>query len=313
MTAAPPPPDTAWLPAVARWCGGLATVRGRAPLAGGYVSDTVARVDLDVAGGPATVVVKRASAGEVAAMRALAVVRGLDRPRMLATGRDEHGDWLVLPFYDGTPLAEGPDVPDDVWTALARVHAHWLGKRPRGLPVVDAVWWRSLCVERIRPAVQGASERTGDPVFADAAAALTTWAADPRVLAAIGVLPRTVVHGDAHRGNVLLGSEGATLIDWGNAKAAPAGLDLAVLRAQGATDLAPYRRAFAELTGGGPPPELIEVERWWADVYAHVSYLGFAADHLGAARVAEMIGEAAGSLEELGPALSVLGGTVTQR
>ncbi|MHA6796040.1 phosphotransferase [Pseudonocardia bannensis] len=311
MTAVPAPPDAAWLPAVARWCGAPATVRGRTPLAGGYVSDTVARVDLDVAGRSVPVVVKRASAAEVAAMRGLAVVRGLDRPRMLATGRDEHGDWLVLPFYDGTPLGEGPDVPDDVWTALARVHAHWLGKRPRGLRVVDAAWWRSLCVERIRPAVQGAAERTGDRVFADAAAALTAWARDPRVLAALGVLPRTLVHGDAHRGNVLLGSGGATLIDWGNAKVAPAGLDLAVFRAQGATHLAPYRRAFAELTGGGLPPELIEVERCWSDVYAHVGYLGFAADHLGAARVAEMIGAATRSLEELRPALAALGSAVT--
>ncbi|NMI01381.1 aminoglycoside phosphotransferase family protein [Pseudonocardia acidicola] len=302
----PVPPDAAWLPAVARWGGGPATVVGRSELAGGYVAGAVARIDLDVPGRAVTVVLKRASAVEVAAMRALAVVRGLDRPRMLATGRDEHGDWLVLPFYAGAPLAEGPAVPDELWTGLARVHAHWLGKRPRGLPVVDAAWWRALCLERILSAVREAQRRTGDPVFADAVSAVTAWAEDPRLLAALAVLPRTVVHGDAHRGNVLLGPEGATLIDWGNARAAPAGLDLAVLRAQGATDLSPYRRMVAELTRGGPRAELIEVERCWADAAVHVGYLGFAADHLGAARVAEMLDVVEQALAGLGPALAAV-------
>ncbi len=169
---------------------------------------------------------------------------------MLAAGPD----WLVLPFYDGPPLAEGPDVPDEVWTALARVHAHWLGKRPRGLPVVDAAWWRRLCVERILPHVEAARQRTGDPEFARSAAALGEWAGDERVLGALAVLPRTLVHGDAHRGNILRTPDGAVLIDWGNARVAPAGQDLAVLRAQGADDESRYRRAVRELTGRSRGP-----------------------------------------------------------
>jgi hypothetical protein len=112
-------------------------------------------------------------------------------------------------------------VPDDVWTTLARVHAHWLRRRPRGLPVVDARWWRHLCLRRILPHLVAAGERTGDAVFAGAAGALRGWVDEPR---------------DPHRGNVLGTGDGCVLIDWGNARDAPAGQDLAVLRAQRAAD-----------------------------------------------------------------------------
>ena len=94
-------------------------------------------------------------------------------------------------------------------------------------------------------------------------------------------MPRTLVHGDAHRGNIL----GDTLIDWGNARVAPAALDLATLWAQDAI----------------PPPWFAEPpgRSDWAVVQVHVQYLGFAADHLGAARVGEMIETAAAALARL--------------
>jgi len=76
------------------------------------------------------------------------------------------------------------------------------------------------------------------------------------------------------------------LIDWGNARVAPAALDRATLCAQDAM----------------PPswfPEPPAPERHWADLQVHVQYLGFAADNLGAARVAEMIDRASGARERL--------------
>ena len=113
-----------------------------------------------------------------------------------------------------------------------------------------------------------------------AESALLAWRADPAITDCLARLPRTLVHGDAHRGNVL----GDTLIDWGGARVAPAALDLATLRAQGAVP-PPW---FAE----PPGPD-------WADVHVHVQYLGFAADHLGAARVGEMIATAAAARARL--------------
>jgi hypothetical protein len=269
---------------------------GRRPLSGGYVA-AVERVDLDVGGRRAAVVLKRATPVEVAAMRAIGVVVGLARPRLLAAGPG----WLVVPFYAGPALGPDGDVPTEVWTALGRVHAHWFRRRPRIVPVVDAAWWRTMVTRHALPAVRGAGDRTGDPLFTGVAAQLERWALDPRVRAALALLPRTLVHGDAHRGNVVLAADGAVLIDWGNARLAPAGLDLATMSAQGARPGSAYRDAVGDAT---TPEELREVERWWAQAQVHVQYLGFAADHLGAARVAEMVETAARALDALGPALT---------
>jgi hypothetical protein len=274
-------------------------VTARAPLAGGYVAAAVERVDLDAGGRPASVVLKRARASEVAAMRALAVVAGVDRPRLLATGRDRYGPWLVMPFYAG-PALGGREVPAEVWDLLGRVHTHWHRKRPRGVPVVDARWWWGMVTGHALPAVRGARDRTGDARLTEIVELLEAWSTDARLRTALVLLPRTLTHGDAHRGNVLLAPGGAVLIDWGNARVAPAGLDVATLAAQGAA--APPAYAPPDLA-----PELREVERLWARVQAHVQYLGFAADHLGAARVIEMVETAARALDELGPALTGCG------
>ena len=283
-----------WLPAVGRRLGGRAVVGGRAPLAGGYGSGVVERVDLDVDGQAVPVVVKRASPAEVAAMRAVAVVEGDLAPRMLAA----EGDEIVLSFVDGTPLAEGPDVPVEAWTALARVHAHWFRKRPRGIPVVDAGWWRSLCDRTLIP-LRGALERTGEQAYAAGADLVDGWGSEPRIGAALAALPKTLCHGDAHRGNVLVDDGTARLIDWGNARVAPAGLDVATLAAQGDADPSPYYEAFAQLSGLNLPAELRAVEWAWAQVQINVGYLGFAADHLGAARAEEMLDRAGRALTRL--------------
>lgn len=251
-------------------------ILARAPLAGGYVSAGIERVDLEVAGAPVPVVVKPAGPVEVAAMRAVAVVPGVAyRPLAVVPGR------LVLPFVDAAPLGDADAVPGAVWELLARVHAHWRGKRPRGIPVVDAAWWAGL-VDRTLVAVRGGLARTGQDAFADAERALLAWRAEPVIAVALARLPRTLVHGDPHRGNVL----GDVLLDWGNARVAPAGLDLAVLRAQ----------------GGEPPPGYPEpgpLERRWAELHVHVQYLGFAADHLGPVRVGEMVATARAALADV--------------
>ena len=184
------PPDADWIPALEHWCAGSITVVSRRPLTGGYASAGVLRIDLeDVAGQSVAVVLKRANEVEIAAMRALAAVSGVERPRMIASGRDEVGVWLLIPLYPGTALRGDDDVPANVWATLAR---------------------------------------------------------DARIAAALALLPKTLVHGDAHRGNVLRCPDGGKILDWGNAKLAPPGLDLAVLRAQGAGDSACYEAGFAD-------------------------------------------------------------------
>ncbi|HZG90987.1 MAG TPA: aminoglycoside phosphotransferase family protein [Pseudonocardia sp.] len=278
------PADESWLPSVRRWVGAPVTVLGRRDLAGGYVSDAVRRVDLDADGRRLAVVVKRAGTVEIAAMRALAEVPGVPAPRLLAAGPD----WIVLPFYSGSPPADGVPVASEVFDVLGRVHTHWRDRCPPGVPVVDAGWWARLC-EWTLVAVRGGLARTGDPRFAATADALDRWRTDSRIAAALDVLPRTLCHGDPHRGNLLAGPDGTVLIDWGNARFAPAALDLAVLAAQDASP-----------PPGHPDPGPLATA--WGTLQAHVQYLGFAADHLGPARVAEMTATAVRALTTLGRA-----------
>jgi hypothetical protein len=274
-----------WLAEVGRKLGGDPQVLRRGPLAGGY-SAGAERVDLLVDGREVPVVVKPADPAEVAALRAVAVVEGARVPRLLAA------DPVVLSWVDGEPGS----FPAEAWRTLARVHRHWFRRRPRGIPVLDAALWAGLCDWTLR-ALDGARTRTGDGGYEWAAEQVRAWAHDDRIRAALAVLPRTLCHGDPHRGNVL----GGTLIDWGNAKIAPAGLDVAVVQGQSPCDPAPYRAEFPELPG-----PLAAVEREWAWAHVHVQYLGFTADHLGVERVAEMVEQAAEALARLEPALRAL-------
>jgi hypothetical protein len=83
------------------------------------------------------------------------------------------------------------------------------------------------------------------------------------------------------------------LIDWGNARVAPAGVDVAVPVEEGECSTEVYDRTFAQLAGGLDRRRAIEEP--WARLHVNVQYLGFAADHLGSARVAEMIDAASGA------------------
>lgn len=275
-----------WEDALARRLDAPVRVLERRPLTGGYVAPSVERIELDVGGRPRTVVLKRSGPAEVAAMRALAVVRGIRRGQALAVGPD----WVVLPFVDGSALTPADPFPDEIWEVLARVHAHWWRRRPRGLPVVDAAWWRGL-VDRTLTAVRGGADRGGEPEYRAAAAALERWRADPAITAALALLPRTLTHSDPHRGNVLVDAAGPVLIDWGNARIAPAEVDVAVPVAEAPCPAESYHQRFAQLTGSADT--VGAVAQPWALLHVHVQYLGFAADHLGPARVAEMIDAAA--------------------
>ncbi|MDQ4119198.1 MAG: hypothetical protein M3235_19880, partial [Actinomycetota bacterium] len=177
-------PHEAWVSALARRERRTPRIVGREPLAGGYVSGSVERVDLDDG---RSVVVKEASATEVAAMHAIAVVDGVDRPRMIAVA----GRTIVIAHHDGAVAAPDRPAPDDVWRTLALVHAHWRRNRPRGVPVVDPPWWRALC-ERVLVALRGAARRTGSDEHRAAVTAVEAWASDDRIARALAVLPRTL-------------------------------------------------------------------------------------------------------------------------
>ena len=217
-------PDDAWRRALERRLGAPVRVLGRAPLTGGYVAASVEQ------GGPRrrrAGAHRRAQGGRPGRGRGHA--RGRRGGRAAAAAGDRPG--LAGAAVRGRARRSGPPsrCPSRCGAPSPRCTRTGSGERPRGIPVVDAAWWAALC-DRTLVAVRGGLARTGEREFADAER--RCWPGGPirRSPTALARLPRTLVHGDAHRGNVL----GDTLIDWGDARVAPAALDLATLRAQGA-------------------------------------------------------------------------------
>jgi aminoglycoside phosphotransferase (APT) family kinase protein len=296
-----------WLTAVEQRYGGPVRVVESRPLGGGYVSADVRRIELDVHGAALAVVLKRTTCREVTALRALAAVPGLGGPELIAAGGDgSAAPWVLMPYYPGLPPAGERLIPSQVYDTLAQVHAWHLRRPPRGLTRVDAAFWRRLCVQVALPAVEAAARAGAHNGYEAARALLPSWAEDARMAAALRLLPVTLVHGDMHRGNILTAAGQTTVIDWGNARIAPGGLDVAVLGEQGGTGEDHYRRRLAELTGRVTPPELVEVERHWAVATGYTQYLAFAAEHLGGDRVGVMVERAARAFTLLGTALARL-------
>lgn len=137
--------------------------------------------------------------------------RGIRDPQLIRSGRDDRGDWIVLPFYDGDPAPSETAIPDNVPESLAAVHAQYLNcDPPAAVPSHDADWWRASCRQhRLR--------QLGHPSLQPVVDAVASWANHSAILAALTELPRTLLHGDVHRNNVLVDGHAGHLIDWGGA------------------------------------------------------------------------------------------------
>lgn len=119
-----------------RW-GATATARvvEREPLAGGYTSPAVERLELRIStdDGPrrCLVVRKRATAAEVVAMRVLREVSNAPAlPELLDSGDDQAGPWIVTPFYAGDLARSEAEVSVDALESLAFARA--FQRRARG-------------------------------------------------------------------------------------------------------------------------------------------------------------------------------------
>lgn len=280
------------------------TVLRRVPLAGGEVADAVERLEL--AGGE-SVLFKRTFPAEAAALRAVAAVPGAAEhaPALLDAGADERGAWIVTSFVADAETVDHAAVPEAIFAWLAGMHAHFLA-RPEALAdmrSIDAPLWESMCLEHGLGGVRAARAGSSHPVLERCAAAFEAWAVDERMAYAPTLLPRTLVHGDVHGGNVLVGSGTAVLVDWANARLGPAMVDVANCAPEGSPQLAAYLRAYERATGAPPDPRQTEIGYHWATVFVHAQYLGWAAGALGPRVVGEMLDVAEGALARLGVAL----------
>lgn len=276
------------------------TVAGH--LDGGYVSSGVDLIEVALSDGARMRLVrKRTGRNEIHALRALRDI-GLAShavPHLVATGEDTAGPWVLMPYYEGR---QPQTVPFDVFDMLAQVHVRYLGgtdMRLSGIVPIDAHWWRRMCIEVALPVIDRRHRTHPDPTLARAARALRDTRDDDHIVRAGEMLPSTLLHGDMHPGNVIVGPDGATVIDWGNARIGPAMLDIANIAEFGSPSYHRYLAACQRLTGQPPDPWHAEVGYQWARAQINTQYLGWVAQHRPPAALAHMLNERGQALRGL--------------
>jgi hypothetical protein len=250
-------------------------------MAGGAVSTLVEQVTLHLTDGrgPLDLVRKQAPALEIDGLRAAQAVRAHAPavPELVAWG----AGWLMTPLAPGAPLAWGDALPPGAVDALAILHARYHGGDglPATIPRVTRAWWQGLCLDWVDPRLREHAGRHPPPTTVRARALVSRAAGHPAVPAVLDGLAPTLVHGDVHPGNVLVGAGQATLIDWGSCRVGPAALDLASLVTAGSPELARYALAWQRHAGQPLPEAAIEVGYRWAALQIPVQYLPWAAQH----------------------------------
>ena len=105
-------------------------------------------------------------------------------------------------------------------------------------------------------------------------------------------LPKTLTHGDVHSGNIFdLGDDNHMLFDWGNARIAPAMLDLANMVEIGSDEWNTYYAAWEAAAGQSLDPEIAQLGYDWATALVNIQYLPFAITHLEPDTVQDMAGK----------------------
>jgi Ser/Thr protein kinase RdoA (MazF antagonist) len=262
----------------------VATVK----LEGGFVGYGVFRHDLEfrlagTAPRVASFVQKLTISSEVQTMRALAHVPDASAvPALVDFDLDYSRNditWFVAPFYEGTLMQWGEETPSTVIRSLARVHAHFLPQADdvKWIYRVDASFF-TRTFDNAMAALQKAAESI--PSTRESADRLADFKGMPIQLAALERLPVTLVHGDVHPGNIvrLAGGE-AVLIDWGNARIAPAMLDLANVVPLGSPGWHAYLAAYESASGQPVDLELATLGYHWATAMVMLQYMPWAAFH----------------------------------
>ncbi len=276
-------------------------------MTGGTVADRIERIDItvpDEAGRQRTIaaVQKWTWPHEVLGLRAAQVVRprAAAIPRLLADGTDERGPWLIVPFYPGTNVTNA-SVPPAVFRSLALLHATyaqgWTDLKE--IPVVDADWWRDICLSYSLGAVVRQAARSPGPSLDRARSVLDAMADDDRIAEVLDALPRSLLHGDVHAGNILVADGEGVLVDWGSARVGSPILDLASVAARDSPGFSAYADAWRQATGAALDPASVELGYRWAAVQIPIQYLAWVVETRPAGEVDNALNRAEGALAAL--------------
>jgi thiamine kinase-like enzyme len=213
----------------------------------------------------------------------------------------------MTPFYPGPTLTFEDQIPPEVVRSLAQLHVHFLGRVQAFdyLCRVDAGFFRRT-FDNALEIVKRAIREKPHPIFDEAQKELVAARENRRLYQALTSLPLTLTHGDVHPGNIIQLSQGsAMLIDWGNARVAPAMLDVANLIKLGSESWQQYLNAWAEVAPKPLDSQLSQLGYHWATIMVNTQYLPYAVDFTPVENVAHMVAKVVEAQEKIAELLNI--------
>lgn len=265
-------------------------------LSGGYSSDQIYHCDLafrtqDGRCQALPMVLKYTTDCEVLVTAQLSRVPEAEAvPRVIAsaihpaTSEQRLASWFITPFYTGRVLTFDDAVPPSVVWTLVRIHAYFTSRVPDlegavRLARVDGIFFRGV-FERALESLKQLIGRQELPGLAESYKRLEDANYSGIFEAALESQPLTLTNGDVHPGNIIQSPEGqSVLIDWGNARLAPAMLDLANLVEIDSPNWSLYLAAWEQVTGQALDAFLARQGYFWAVAMVNLQYLPFASTH----------------------------------
>ncbi len=194
---------------------------------------------------------------------------------------DPAANWFISPLYEGRELTFDDPVPQDVVTTLAKVHASLAeeAKSGRWTWVFDLSHFERILDEAVEALASA-------DLFQQTVADHTVWVARLQALRgsqvfaeATASLPKTLVHGDMHPGNIIVCVDGrSVVIDWGNVCVAPAFLDISNIIPIDSPNWDLYCRTYHE--AGGVVSDQTALRGFlWAQAATGLQYLPWIARH----------------------------------
>ena len=193
-----------------------------------------------------------------------------------AGGRED----ILMPFYDGRVLDFGDVMPKQVLSMLARIHTDFEENYQHldYLPVADEVYVTGL-IETALKSVRA---------FTKATRVLKDVQSNAELLhSTLREIPMTLLQGDVHPGNIIQLSDGAVLVDWGNARIGARTLDLANITSP-QDDAWMFYLSESERFGTTLGPDRMLRNHVWASALVNLIYLPYGAKSGGEALAEEM-------------------------
>ena len=202
-------------------------------------------------------------------------------------------NWFISPFYNGTPLTFEDEVPEDVIQALVSLHHRYQNQTERftSLHRVNSSSFGNTLANAVE-AIEEAARETQNSIFEKELEHLRKTRQNEQIFQALQRLPVTLTHGDMHPTNMIHQQNGETiLLDWGNARIAPAMLDIANLIEIGSQGWQTYLDAWQEVSGEAMDLRLAQLGYHWATIMVNSMYLPYAVWHSTLEHVGRMVGK----------------------